>query len=62
MSHHYDPLEGLCRSGSGDRVGDDVVRVLRVCTYRSIPWGHLMAFVNLDSYDQQFLGTAGLGR
>ena len=41
------------------QVGDDVVRVLRVCTYRSIPWGHLMAFVNLDSYDQQFMGTVG---
>ena len=62
MSHHYDPSGRTVAEAYPEiefQVGDDVVRVLRVCTYRSIPWGHLMAFVNLDSYDQQFMGTAG---
>lgn len=34
-------------------------RIVRVCTYRSIPWGHLMAFVNFDSYDRRFMGVVG---
>ncbi|HJB32496.1 MAG TPA: hypothetical protein H9781_10715 [Candidatus Oscillibacter excrementavium] len=62
MSHHYDPSGRTVAETYPEiefQVGDDVVRVLRVCTYRSIPWGHLMAFVNLDSYDQQFMGTVG---
>ena len=36
-----------------------MVRIVRVCTYRSIPWGHLMAFVNFDSYDRRFMGVVG---
>ena len=62
MSHHYDPSGRTVAEAYPEiefQVGDDVVRVLRVCTYRSIPWGHLMAFVNLDSYDQQLMGTVG---
>ena len=62
MSHHYDPSGRTVAEAYPEiefQVGDDVVRVLRVCTYRSIPWGHLMAFVNLDSYDQQFMGMVG---
>ena len=36
-----------------------MVRIVRVSTFRSIPWGHLMAFVNLDSYDRRFMGVVG---
>ena len=42
MSHHYDPSGRTVAETYPEiefQVGDDVVRVLRVCTYRSIPWG-----------------------
>ena len=62
LSHHAGPSGGIIAVAYPKMeftVGDDVVRIVRVSTYRSIPWGHLMAFVNLDSYDRRFMGVVG---
>ena len=59
LSHHFDPSGSVVAAESLDiafPVGNDVVRVLRICTYRDVPWGELRAFVNVDSYDQCPLG------
>lgn len=59
LSHHFDPSGSVVAAESLDIVfpmGNDVVRVLRVCIYRDIPWGELRAFVNIDSYDRWPLG------
>lgn len=62
LRHHAGPSGGIIAAVYPKMeftVGDDVVRIVRVCTYRSIPWGHLMAFVNFDSYDRRFMGVVG---
>ena len=60
LSHHFDPSGTVVAEESLDiafPVGNDVVRVLRICTYRDIPWGELRAFVNVDTYDRWPLGV-----
>ena len=62
LSHHFDPpgiTEAEGQLNVELPVENDVVRVLRICTYRSTPWGELMAYVNVDSYDSFLLGFAG---
>ena len=61
LNHHFDP-PGIVVAEEQLNVElpleNDAVRVLRICTYRSTPWGELMAYVNVDSYDLFPLGFA----
>lgn len=59
LTHHIDPSGSVVAEESLNiefPVGNDVVRVLRICTYRDVPRGELRAFVNVDSYDRWPLG------
>lgn len=62
LSHHYDPAGTIVAEEQLDievSVGNDIVRVVRVCIYYDgydISRENLMAYVNVDSYDRRLLG------
>ncbi len=61
LSHHFGPSGAVVAEKQLNveiPVENDVVRVLRICTYCSIPWKERMVYVNVDSYDSFPLGFA----
>ena len=59
LSHHFDPSGTIAAEERLDievTLGNDIVRVVRLCVYNEIPWGERRAYINVDSYDRRPLG------
>ena len=59
LSHHFAPSGRIAAEEQLDieiPLGNDIVRVVRICVYDEIPWGERRAYINVDSYDQRPLG------
>lgn len=59
LSHHFAPSGRIAAEEQLDieiPLGNDIVRVVRLCVYNEIPWGERRAYINVDSYDRRPLG------
>ena len=59
LSHHFDPVGAIVVEEKLDieiPLGNDIVRVVRICIYDEVPWGERRAYINVDSYDRCPLG------
>ena len=63
LSHHFAPSGTVEAERQPDiefPLGNDIVRVVRVCVYSDIPWGERKAYINVDSYDRYLLGAVSV--